>query len=182
MPMPISCIHAEISCLFTPLFFRTSRNPVEMDQKLEPLSVGNTRVSPGYHLLTTIAVVVWSLFIVITLMIYELAHHATWNPDRVAAGRALPWGFTVLPSILRTVFDQAHGPITAMHLARLAVGSLDAPWASASTWMEVFWLSDRRWAGPLGLWMTFETLISRKLRRQRLQENSLSLRSAMGST
>jgi len=42
-----------------------------------------------------------------------------------------------------------------MHIARIAVGALDAPWASPDTWMEVFWLADRRWAGPQGFLMMF---------------------------
>jgi len=54
-----------------------------------------------------------------------------------------------------------------MHLARLAVGSLDTSWTSANTWLEVFWLADRRWAGPFGLWTVFETFVTRKWRQLR---------------
>ena len=136
-----------------------------MTLKPEPLSAPYTRASPSYHLFSTVSVIAWSLFILATLITHELAHHVTWDIDRIAARKSIPWAFNALPTILRTVFDQGHGPITAMHLARLAVDSLDAPWSSANTWMEVFWLADRRWAGPFGLWMTFETLVSRKLRK-----------------
>jgi len=136
-----------------------------MDPVPGPPLTHYTRLSPSYHLFSVTVAVAWSLFIVITLITHEVAHRAMWNPNRLATHTGLPWIFSVLPSILRTVFDQGHGPITAMHLARLAVGSLDTPWASPNTWMEVFWLADRRWAGPFGLWMTFKTLVSRKLHK-----------------
>jgi len=147
--------------------FRASRLITAMDFKQQPLSSAPTRAVPNYHLFSTAVIVAWSLFIVITLITFELAHRATWNFDRVAAQKALPWGLNVLPSILRTVFDQVHGLVTAMHLARLAVGLLDAPRASPNTWLEVFWLADRRWAGPYGLYKTLENLFFRKLRKQR---------------
>jgi len=51
-----------------------------------------------------------------------------------------------------------------MHLARLAVNTLNLPWSSPKTWMEVFWLADRRWAGPVGLGKTGWTIASRRLR------------------
>ena len=133
-----------------------------MTSKPEPLSAQHIQASPSYHLFTTIIIIAWSVFIVVTLVTLELTHHATWDYDRVAARKPLPWVFSVLPGVLRTIFDQVHGSITAMHFARLAVGSLDVPWASANTWMEVFWLADRRWSGPVGLTKAFWTLISRK--------------------
>lgn len=132
-----------------------------------PSLASHPRLSLSYHLFSTVTVVAWSIFITATLITLELTHRATWDYSRVANNEALPWAFSVLPSILRTIFDQGHGTITAMHLARLAVGSLDISWTSANTWMEVFWLSDRRWAGPFGLWMTLKTLISRKRRKLR---------------
>jgi len=131
-----------------------------MVSKPEQRSTRYTQVSPSYHLFSTVAVVAWSIFIIGTVMTFELTNRAMWNFDRVAASKPLPWGFIILPTILRTGFDQGHGPITAMHLARLAVGSLDTSWTSANTWMEVFWLADRRWAGPVGLWTIFEAMFS----------------------
>jgi len=132
-----------------------------------PLPANYKRMSPSYHLFSFIIIVAWSLFILVTLITHELAHRATWDFDRIAAREGLPWIFSVLPNILRTVFDQGHGPITAMHLTRLAVDSLDTPWVSPNTWMEGFWLADRRWSGPVGLWTTAKTYISRKLRKLR---------------
>ena len=125
---------------------------------------GYIKTSHGLHLLSTCAVVIWGLFIGATIVIHELAHRVTWKPSRSAAGGDIPWIYrpgSGLPSILRIIFAQAHGPLTAMHLARLAVNALDLPWASPNTWMEVFWLADRRWAGPVGLGTVGWTLTRR---------------------
>jgi hypothetical protein len=72
-------------------------------------------------------------------------------------------------TLLLTVFAQAHTPITTMVLARLAVGALSldgessfaesfwskltlTPIATApKTWLEVFFLADGDWQGPLGI-------------------------------
>jgi len=126
------------------------------------------RISSSYRLLSTYVVVFWGLFIVVTLVAHELARRATWNGDYVFQhGGHRPWVYrpnSGLHSVLRIVFTQAHGPITSMHLARLVIGTLDAHWAIPRTWMEVFWLADRRWAGPFGLGKTGWTIISRRLR------------------
>jgi len=155
----ISSIDAKMSRSCPPL----SRNLAQllpMSTTSGPPLAPHPRLSLSYHLFSTVTVVAWSIFITATLIILELAHRATWNYSRVADNEALPWAFSVLPGILRTIFDQGHGPITAMHLARLAVGSLDTSWTSANTWMEVFWLADRRWSGPVGLWTIFEAMFS----------------------
>lgn len=118
-----------------------------------------------YHLLSTVIVVAWGIFIVGTITVHELAHRLTWNPSRILTGAAIPWAFRPgpgLPSILRTVFTQAHGPITAMHLARLSLGALEVSWASPKTWMEVFLLADRRWSGPVGLAQTGWVMATRR--------------------
>ena len=125
------------------------------------------KASPGRHLLTTWVVVAWGFFILTTIIIHELAVRSTWSTSRIVAGAAIPWAFrpeTGLPSVLRTAFAQAHGPITAMHLARLAVNALSVRWASPKTWMEVYWLADRRWADPFGLSTTGWTIATRRLR------------------
>jgi len=49
-----------------------------------------------------------------------------------------------------------------MHLARLAVGALDVPWAAPKTWTEVFWLANRRWTGPVGLTEAGWAVVSRR--------------------
>ena len=123
--------------------------------------------SSSYHLFSTIVIVAWTLFVGATVIVHELAVRVTWDPSRVATGADIPWVYRAgngLPSILRTVFAQAHGPITAMHLARLAITAPDISWASPKTWMEVCWLADRRWASPIGLGKIGWTLASRRVR------------------
>ena len=107
--------------------------------------------TPSYHLSSTFVLVVWSWFIAATVVIHELAHRTTWDYARVARGDGIPWVYrpgTGLPSILRTIFAQAHGSITAMHLARLAVDTLEVSWASPKTWL-VRIMYHCPWMGPL---------------------------------
>jgi len=128
-------------------------------------------MSPSYHGFSTFVVVAWSFLIVAMIIIHERGVSLTWDPSQPIAGGedydiSVPWIYSPGPGlagILRTAFTQAHGPITSMHLARLAVGILEIPGMSPHTWMEVFWLADRRWAGPFGLGKTGWTVISRRL-------------------
>jgi len=136
----------------------------ESDTLMSFSSAPQTRVSPKYHLLSTIVISVWSLFILGTVLIHELAHSRTRNVTRILADKDVSWIYRSglgLPSILRTIFSQAHGPITAMHLARLAVGALDVSWASPKTWTEIFWFANRRWSGPVGLTETGWVMVTR---------------------
>lgn len=122
---------------------------------------------PRRHLLSTFIITSWALFIILTVFIHEVAYRASWNFDDARLAIDLPWIIRPgigIPTIMRTAFTQAHGPITAMHLARLAVNTLNLSWSSPKTWMEVFWLADRRWAGPVGLGKTGWTVASRRLR------------------
>jgi len=121
----------------------------------KPLSTTAANPSHGYQLLSTIAIVAWCLFIGSMLIAHEVALRATWDFDHIAAKKDISWWFSSMLSLSRTVFAQGHGPITAMHLARLAVGSLDAPWASPTTWLHVFWLANRRWSGLQGVLTMF---------------------------
>jgi hypothetical protein len=99
----------------------------------------------GYYPLSTIVVVVWAIFIAVTLWLLELAS------KRASQSITQPWYITVLPSIFLTVFAQAHGAITAMHLARLGVSALQSPRLAPRTWIELFWMADGNYQGPAGL-------------------------------
>lgn len=122
------------------------------------------------HLLSTYFITAWVIFIIVTIVIHEIAHRAArdyYNSLYLNLGFRVPWVYrhgTGLPSLLRTAFAQVHGPITAMHLTRLAVNTLECSWSSPKTWMEALWLADRRWAGPFGLGKTCWTIASRRLR------------------
>ena len=142
-----------------------------------PLAISDSSIpgcsSPGfiytlhgplqYHTFSTALLVLWTGFIAFAIVVQELAirHSRTLPPQR-------PWyADSTLPlySVLRTVFAQAHGPITGMHLARLAVGSLHArSRGGPRTWMELFWLSDRRWSGPVGVSLSLWTSTRRRIR------------------
>jgi len=130
------------------------------------------KISPRYHVFSTFVVVIWGFLIIATIIIHERGVSLTCDPSQPIADQDnmrvyVPWIYspgTGLAGILRTAFTQAHGPITSMHLARLAVGVLEVPRMSPRTWMEVFWLADRRWAGPFGLGKTGWTVISRRIR------------------
>jgi len=130
-------------------------------------SATHTGAHPRRHLLSTFVIAFWTLFIILTVVIHEVAYRASWDFEQARYRWELPWflGPRIgIPTIMRTAFTQAHGPITAMHLARLAVNTLKLPWSSPKTWIEVFWLADRRWAGPVGLGKTGWTIASRRLR------------------
>ena len=130
------------------------------------------KISPRYHVFSTFVVVLWGFLIIAMIIIHERGVRLTRDPSQPIEGGAdhgfhVPWIYGPAPGlagILRTAFTQAHGPITSMHLARLAVGVLEIPSMSPHTWMEVFWLADRRWAGPFGLGKTGWTVVSRRLR------------------
>ena len=130
-------------------------------------SATHTGAHPRRHLLSTFIIAFWTLFIILTVVTHEVAYRASWDFEQARYRWELPWflGPRIgIPTIMRTAFTQAHGPITAMHLARLAVNTLNLSWSSPKTWMEVFWLADRRWAGPVGLGKTGWTIASRRLR------------------
>ena len=131
------------------------------------------KTSPSYHVFSTFVVVAWGFLIIAMIIIHERGVSLTYDPFQPNAKEdeqnisPTSWIYspgTGLAGILRTAFTQAHGPITSMHLARLAVGVLEIPGMSPRTWMEVFWLADRRWAGPFGLGKTGWTVISRRMR------------------
>ncbi|KAI3616941.1 hypothetical protein WG66_004339 [Moniliophthora roreri] len=94
-----------------------------------------------------------SLFILTAWVAFIAIHIANLEGAvRIAASNAsLPWHYRILPDIMSTIFAQGHVPITAMHLSRLAIGSLHFSSTSPRRWAELFWSADKKWQGPLGI-------------------------------
>jgi hypothetical protein len=70
----------------------------------------------------------------------------------------------VASQVMSVFFAQAHVPITAAHLARLAVSALHNPDTAPRTWTELFWLADRSWQGPLAIGNTYLSMLRRRVR------------------
>ncbi|KAJ7161496.1 hypothetical protein C8R43DRAFT_993025 [Mycena crocata] len=102
----------------------------------------------GYYPTSLLILGVWLVFLILLVWLLE---SAVRNGPR---SLTQPWSYTTLPSLLITVFAQGHGAITAMHLARVSVSALHSPRTSPNTWAEVFWISDRAWQGPVGIFST----------------------------
>ena len=74
-----------------------------------------TRETSKYHFLSTIIIGVWTLFILGTVLIHELAHRHTWDPARILAGNDVSWIYQSglgLPRILATVICKAGHSLT----------------------------------------------------------------------
>ncbi|KAL0568652.1 hypothetical protein V5O48_013331, partial [Marasmius crinis-equi] len=103
------------------------------------------------HPLSLILLILWAIFTIGLLCLLEgaVAH----GPGSAGEDNNFdpPWTFTTLPTILLTVFTQAHIPITAFHLARIAVSALQNPNTTPNSWAELFWLADQEWKGPVGI-------------------------------
>lgn len=102
----------------------------------------------SYHPFSTIILVLWAAIIVLGVLLLEKSAAAA--PRHVSQ----PWYYRWLPGIFLTVFAQAHGAITAMHLARLAVSGLQSSSSAPASWMELLWLADKSWADPVGILST----------------------------
>ncbi|KAK1234905.1 hypothetical protein PQX77_001867 [Marasmius sp. AFHP31] len=114
------------------------------------------------HSLSLIVIGLWIAYI--SGLLYWLEHVVRHGPEQVDLAGSyfngtpplsrVQYLTTVdLPNILLTVFTQAHVPVTGMHLARIAVSAVqhrNAP----RTWRELFWLADRQWLGPIGIFRT----------------------------
>ncbi|KAL0570440.1 hypothetical protein V5O48_011517 [Marasmius crinis-equi] len=97
-----------------------------------------------------ILVGLWAAFIV--LLVWWMETVVRRGPGMVGPdNHTLPWNMATLPGILLTVFSQAHVPITGIHLARAAVSALQYPGSSPNSWLELFWLADQEWLGPVGI-------------------------------
>ncbi|KAL0572127.1 hypothetical protein V5O48_009840 [Marasmius crinis-equi] len=110
------------------------------------------------HPLSLILLILWAVFTVGLLCLLEVAVAHGPGSAEEANNFHPPWALITLPTILLTVFTQAHVPITAFHLARIAVSALQNPNTTPNSWAELFWMADQEWTGPVGIIKT--TLIS----------------------
>lgn len=118
----------------------------------------NTKGS--FHLFSTGLFIVWTVLIVAELFLLEKS--VALAPTAVH----LPWWYSNsgLPSILNTVFAQGHGLVTAMHLSRLYMSGLQSHFGSPLTWIEMFWIANQNWSGPVGMVSTIISMISLRIR------------------
>ncbi|KAL0565881.1 hypothetical protein V5O48_016135 [Marasmius crinis-equi] len=103
------------------------------------------------HPFSLILLSLWGAFIVGLL---SLLHVAVTHGPRSARDDDdfdPSWTLITLPTILLTVFTQAHVPVTAFHLARIAVSALQNPNTTPNSWAELFWMADQEWTGPVGI-------------------------------
>ncbi|EPQ61251.1 hypothetical protein GLOTRDRAFT_135770 [Gloeophyllum trabeum ATCC 11539] len=111
------------------------------------------------HLFSSVLVVLWVAFV--AAMVAVLERSVAVAPTRVS----LPWYYSNdgLPTVMSTIFAQAHAPITAMHLSRLSISGLRTSSGSPRTWTELFWMADQQWAGPVGIITTGWTATRRRI-------------------
>ncbi|KAI0743198.1 hypothetical protein BC629DRAFT_1563330 [Irpex lacteus] len=104
----------------------------------------------SYHPFVAILLAVWIILVVVVVTLFERT--VALSPTTTS----LPWYYstTGLPAILYIVFSQGHGLVTAMYLSRLFVSALDSHRTKPHTWMEMFWIADQNWSGPLGILTT----------------------------
>ncbi|KAJ7461580.1 hypothetical protein FB451DRAFT_1497571 [Mycena latifolia] len=116
---------------------------------LPTLPSHNSAPRLGYYPASLAALFIWIVFIILLVWLLESA--VAHGPRSLSP----PWAYSTLPGLLLTVFTQGHGALTAMHLARVSVSALHSPGTSPNSWAEVFWISDRAWQGPVGIFSTF---------------------------
>jgi hypothetical protein len=112
------------------------------------------RYYPG----TLIAFVFWLGYI--ATMIYLLNNLAWSDPTEDKNWRVKD----VISQVMSVFFAQAHVPITAAYLARLAISALQNPDTAPRTWTELFWLADRSWQGPVAIGNTYLSMFRRRVR------------------
>ncbi|KAL0572123.1 hypothetical protein V5O48_009836 [Marasmius crinis-equi] len=112
---------------------------------------GTGRIKQRLHPLSLILLILWAVFIVSLLCLLEVA--VTHGPESAEEDNNFrpPWALITLPTILLTVFTQAHVPVTAFHLARIAVSALQNPNTTPNSWAELLWMADQEWTGPVGI-------------------------------
>jgi hypothetical protein len=106
---------------------------------------------------TLIVLLAWISYIVLLLFLLNDIS----NPP---AGRTFGTWEERLAELMLIVFAQAHGPVTAGILARLAISSLQSVDTAPRTWAELFWLADRSWQGPVSISGTYLTMARRHIR------------------
>ncbi|KAH8830604.1 hypothetical protein DL96DRAFT_1707415 [Flagelloscypha sp. PMI_526] len=99
----------------------------------------------SFQPLSAIILLIWVGYIIAMIWLLEKASSASPTSGPPS------WSYTRLPIVLLTLFAQAHTAITSMHLARIAISSLSSPRTAPNTWVEVFWMADRAWSGPVGI-------------------------------
>lgn len=134
----------------------SSRSRIDSDQSTSPsASAQNLSIYP----FTLIVLLIWVAFIASLILVLELSvRRSPTSGDQL-------WWPTDLPSALLTGFAQGHSAITAMHLARLGISALQKTATSPACWAELFWIADRDWQGPLGLFRVLMALRRVKSRR-----------------
>jgi hypothetical protein len=111
-----------------------------------------------YYPFTLIIICLWLGYIAATFTVLELAAKRRLH----SIGGV---GSDFFPALLLTIFAQGHSAVTAMHLARLAISTLQNPSIAPKTWAEVFWMTDQNWQGPFGV---FETIMGMRTLRTKI--------------
>ena len=111
--------------------------------------------NPCYPLSLAV-MVLWAILIVSEIALLERS--AAVAPTALSQ----PWYYSNngLPSLFFTSIAQGHGPVTALHLIRLAVSVLHSSSVlPPRTWTELFWLADRNlsWALNQTVFESFNT-------------------------
>ncbi|KIP02973.1 hypothetical protein PHLGIDRAFT_499485 [Phlebiopsis gigantea 11061_1 CR5-6] len=115
---------------------------------------------PFFHPLSLAIIAFWIVLIAGEIVLLERS--VAVAPTTVK----LPWYYSNdgLPSVLFTIFTQGHAPVTAMHLSRLAVSAVQFRGSAPRTWLEMFWLADKKWAGPMGIAMAAWSVVRTPMR------------------
>ena len=123
---------------------------LEGEKELPSAPVARQGSPLAYYPLSTSIIALWIGIVAVVVTLLERS--VAVAPTAVRQ----PWYYSHdgLPNVLLTIFTQAHGPVTAMHLARLAISGLQSSDTSPRTWMELFWLADKSWQGPVGMLTT----------------------------
>ncbi|KIJ31025.1 hypothetical protein M422DRAFT_267337 [Sphaerobolus stellatus SS14] len=104
-----------------------------------------------YYPFSLILITAWILFILAEIAFLEFTVRITKDGYE---GRSWITRSNGLQSFFLTIFAQGHGPITALHLSRLAISALYSKENGPRTWMEVFWLAEKTWGAPVGILST----------------------------
>jgi hypothetical protein len=121
----------------------------------------NYTSSDGFYLrhypATLIVLLAWIGYIILLLFLLNDISQAT------SAKKIFGIREERLVEFMLVIFAQAHGPITAAILARLAISSLQNINTAPRTWAELFWLADRSWQGPVAISSTYFTMVKRQI-------------------
>ncbi|KAI0087414.1 hypothetical protein BDY19DRAFT_995100 [Irpex rosettiformis] len=114
----------------------------------------------SYHLLNASLLVVWVALIAVEIVLMER------SVSLAPMTTSLLWYYSItgLPSVLNTAFAQGHGIITVMHLSRLFVSALDIRHGRPRTWLEMFWIANQNWFGPVTMLTTGLTMLKMRVR------------------